>query len=122
VRNRKLSGIILQAAKGHAVRLKLVAFNPCPDIHKPRPPKHEIRPWTREQAEKMKTTPSLVPMVRFHDLRHTNATMLLLQGIHPKVVSERLGHSRVEITLNTYSHVLPTMQKEAAASLDRLFG
>jgi hypothetical protein len=44
----------------------------------------------------------------------------LLQGIHPKVVSERLGHASVAITLNLYSHVLPSMQKDAAAALDRL--
>ncbi len=59
--------------------------------------------------------------IRFHDLRHTMATMLLLSGEHPKVVQERLGHGRISMTLDTYSHVLPSMQKEAAAKLDRLF-
>jgi len=57
--------------------------------------------------------------IRFHDLRHTHATHLLRQGIHPKIVSERLGHSKVGITLDTYSHVLPGMQEDAAAQLDR---
>jgi integrase len=52
--------------------------------------------------------------VRFHDLRHTHATELLKAGINPKIVSERLGHSGIRITLDTYSHVLPTLQKEAA--------
>ncbi|MBT9142762.1 MAG: putative defective protein IntQ [Syntrophomonadaceae bacterium] len=52
--------------------------------------------------------------VRFHDLRHTHATLMLWQGIHPKVVSERLGHSSVAITLDTYSHVLPGLQEAAA--------
>jgi integrase len=47
---------------------------------------------------------------------------LLMQGEHPKIVQERLGHSRIEVTMNTYSHVLPTMQKHAAARLDELFG
>jgi integrase len=56
--------------------------------------------------------------VRFHDLRHTHATLLLRQGVHPKIVSERLGHSTVGITLDTYSHVLPGMQEEAARKLD----
>ena len=56
--------------------------------------------------------------VRLHDLRHTHATQLLRQGIHPKIVSERLGHSSVGITLDTYSHVLPGMQAEAARKLD----
>jgi len=45
--------------------------------------------------------------VRFHDLRHTHATLMLCQGIHPKIVSERLGHSSIAITLDTYSHVMP---------------
>ena len=61
-------------------------------------------------------------MIRFHDLRHTAATLLLLAGENPKVVSERLGHASIEITLNTYSHVPPTMQKQAAERLHRLFG
>ena len=63
-----------------------------------------------------------LPHVRFHDLRHAHATLMLLQGVHPKVVSERLGHASVGITLDTYSHVLPTMQTEAARAFDRLFG
>lgn len=56
--------------------------------------------------------------IRFHDLRHTHATQLLKAGIHPKVVSERLGHASIGITLDTYSHVLPGMQEEAAAKID----
>jgi len=59
-----------------------------------------------------------LPRVRFHDLRHTHATLLLSQGTHPKVVSERLGHSTIGITLDTYSHVLPSMQEEAARRLN----
>jgi len=59
-----------------------------------------------------------VPVVRFHDLRHTHATQLLRQGVHPKIVSERLGHSTVGITLDVYSHVLPGMQEEAAMRTD----
>src|SRR5680860_740229 len=58
--------------------------------------------------------------VRFHDLRHTHATQLLRGGIHPKVVSERLGHSTIALTLDTYSHVLPGMQEEAAGKLDAI--
>jgi integrase len=63
-----------------------------------------------------------LPHVRFHDLRHAHATLLLLAGIHPKVVSERLGHASIGITLDIYSHVLPSMQSEAAAAFDHLFG
>jgi integrase len=55
-----------------------------------------------------------VPRIPFHGLRHTHATILMLSGVHPKVVSERLGHADIGITLSIYSHVLPQMQQEAA--------
>jgi integrase len=61
-----------------------------------------------------------LPAIRFHDLRHTSATLLLSAGVHPKIVQERLGHSQISVTLDTYSHVLPTMQVEAASRLDEL--
>jgi integrase len=61
-----------------------------------------------------------LPDIRFHDLRHTAATLMLQQGVHPKVVQERLGHADITLTLNTYSHVLPAMQEEAAEKLDQL--
>ena len=56
--------------------------------------------------------------LRFHDLRHTSATMMLSAGVNPKIVSERLGHATVSITLDIYSHVLPDMQRAAAETLD----
>jgi integrase len=52
--------------------------------------------------------------IRFHDLRHSAATIALSQGVHPKIVSEMLGHSRISLTLDVYSHSLPTLQAEAA--------
>jgi integrase len=61
-----------------------------------------------------------VPRIRFHDLRHTAATLMLTRGIHPKIVSEMLGHSQIAITLDLYSHVTPTMQRDAARELDIL--
>lgn len=61
------------------------------------------------------------PIIRFHDLRHTHATMLLSKGVNPKIVSERLGHSTVSITLDIYSHVLPNIQKEAVEKLNDIF-
>ena len=61
-----------------------------------------------------------LPRLRFHDLRHTAATLLLGAGVHPKVVSEMLGPSSVTITLDLYSHVTPTMQKQAVSVLDSL--
>jgi len=63
-----------------------------------------------------------LPPMRFHDLRHTAATLLLLSGINPKVVSETLGHASVAITLDIYSHVLPDMQQQAAAAMDAILG
>ena len=63
-----------------------------------------------------------VPEIRFHDLRHTCATLLLLAEVNVKVVSERLGHASVTITLDTYSHVLPTMQKGAAEKMGLILG
>lgn len=59
--------------------------------------------------------------IRVHDLRHTAATMLLKAGVPPKIVSERLGHTRITITLDLHSHVLPDMQDEAAMAMSRLF-
>jgi integrase len=59
-----------------------------------------------------------LPRVRFHDLRHSHATHLLLNGVRPKFAQERLGHSNVGITLDRYSHVLPGMQEDAAAKVD----
>ena len=56
-----------------------------------------------------------LPRMRFHDLRHTAATLLLGRGVNPKIVSEMLGHASVSITLDIYSHVLPDMQQDAAS-------
>jgi len=57
--------------------------------------------------------------IRFHDLRHTAATLMLLAGVHPKVVSERLGHATVAMTLDTYSHVLPSLQSDTTLAIER---
>jgi len=62
-----------------------------------------------------------LPEIRFHDLRHTAATLMLLQGVHPKVVQERLGHSTIGMTLDIYSHVLPSMQEDVADKMDEMF-
>jgi len=62
-----------------------------------------------------------LPRIRFHDLRHTAATLMLSRGVHPKVASEMLGHSTIAITLDLYSHVTPTIQRDAADAVDALF-
>jgi integrase len=61
-----------------------------------------------------------LPTIRLHDLRHTHATLALRAGIHPKVVSERLGHATISITLDTYSHAIPAMQEEAPVKIAEL--
>jgi len=60
--------------------------------------------------------------IRFHDARHTHASLMLKQGIHPKIVQERLGHSSISITLDTYSHVAPGLQEAAAKRFDEAMG
>jgi len=61
-----------------------------------------------------------VPKIRFHDLRHTHATLLLAKGVNVKVISEQLGHSNIKITLDTYSHVLPTMEEDAVNKIEEI--
>nr|MBA2494669.1 site-specific integrase [Acidobacteriota bacterium] len=61
-----------------------------------------------------------LPSIRLYDLRHTTATLLLSAGENPKVVSERLGHASIVLTLDTYSHVLPTMQESATNKLEKM--
>jgi len=58
--------------------------------------------------------------IRLHDARHTHASLMLKQGVHPKIVQERLGHSSIQITLDTYSHVAPGLQQAAACKFDEI--
>lgn len=83
-------------------------------IGTPHEPGNLLRSWARIVAA------AKMPGLRIHDLRHAHATLMLGAGVHPKVVSERLGHASVNITLDTYSHVLPGLQEAAAAALDTL--
>ena len=61
-----------------------------------------------------------LPIIRFHDLIHTAATLLLIEGVHPKVVQELLGHSTISLTMDLYSHVLPTLQQDAAQKMNKI--
>lgn len=87
-------------------------------------PSREGLPMWRANLHRHSFKPLLkaagLPDIRFHDLRHTAASLMLTQGINPKVVAERLGHSSIAITLDVYSHVLPSMQQDAASRLDTL--
>jgi integrase len=62
-----------------------------------------------------------LPAIRFHDLRHTAATILFARGVHPKLVSDMLGHATITLTLDTYSHLIPAMHGDAAAAMDAVF-
>jgi integrase len=75
----------------------------------------------RSLSQMWAATETGLPRVPFHNLRHTHATHMLAAGVHPKVASERLGHSRVGITLDLYSHILPGMQEDAATRVDTAF-
>jgi integrase len=75
--------------------------------------RHRFRPLLQKAG---------LPPIRFHDLRHTAATLLLERGINPKIVSEMLGHADISITLGIYSHVTPHMQQQAAAAMDAALG
>ena len=61
-----------------------------------------------------------LPHLTLHGLRHAHATLLLTSGLQPKVISERLGHSSISTTMDIYSHVLPSLQKEAAVAIDKI--
>ena len=61
-----------------------------------------------------------LPLVRFHDLRHTAATLLLAQGVDPRTIMETLGDSQINLTMNTHSHVVPALQKDAALKMDEI--
>jgi integrase len=79
-------------------------------------------PLDRRAVTALKFKPLLkhagLPEIRFHDLRHTCATLLLTRNVNPKIVSEMLGHATIAITLDTYSHVLPNMRDQAAAAME----
>ncbi len=83
-------------------------------IGTPLDPRNVYRHFQRALAE------AGLPQKRFHDLRHTCATLLLAQGVHPRGVMDILGHSQIALTMDTYSHVIPALQREAAGRMDAL--
>jgi len=76
---------------------------------------HAARTKLQKIAQELK-----IPVPRFHDLRYLSATLFLSLGVHPKIVQERLGHASISMTMDTYSHVVRGMDREAADKLDRL--
>jgi len=79
-----------------------------------------LRPNTVSRAWTMLAARAGVSVIRLRDARHTHASLMLKAGIHPKIVQERLGHASIQITLDTYSHVVPGLQEAAAAQFDKL--
>jgi integrase len=77
-----------------------------------------LRPNTITRAWSLLAKRCGLKATRFHDARHSHASLMLKQGIHPKIVQERLGHSTIAVTLDTYSHVAPGLQEAAALRFD----
>jgi integrase len=118
-----LSGIVVEELRAHRIKqaqelLRLglrvtdATFICTREDGQPLQPLTLTHDWDRKLAK------TALPRIRFHDLRHAHATHLLSSGVHPKVASERLGHSKIGITLDLYSHVLPGMQEDAVARVD----
>jgi site-specific recombinase XerC len=87
----------------------------CTPIGTPVDPRNATRDFDAMRREAQLTT------TRFHDLRHTAATLLLVMGVDPRTIMQTLGHSQISLTLNTYAHVLPSLQAEAAAKMNAIF-
>lgn len=101
-KNYKDSGLVIQSSTGSPLNPRNLMRNYYRIIDKIQ---------KEQEALKEAGLPYVhLPKIRFHDLRHTHATILLKAGIHPKIVQERLGHSSINVTLDTYSHVLPNLQ------------
>jgi integrase len=80
-----------------------------------------LRPRTFSRSFARHARTAGLPVIRLHDLRHTWATLALSQGVHPKVVQERLGHASIAVTLDIYSHAVPAMQEDAAERVAALW-
>ena len=87
-------------------------------IHKPDGTPYRPDALTRKWERFLKS--NNLPKIRLHDIRHTHATLLIQAGVNPKVVQERLGQADVTITLNTYTHVMPDMAKDAANKIENI--
>jgi len=118
-----LPTVAVSALRGHRVRqleMRLAAgsrwrenrFIFASSIGSPLDPRNVTRQF------KMLLIGAKLPNIRLHDLRHSCATLLLAQGVNPRMVMETLGHSQVSLTLNTYSHVLPALQQDVASKMD----
>jgi integrase len=118
-----LSSLMLDELKAHrtkqAEELLRFGLKPSGDSFVfAQPDGSPIKPGSITNEWKRLVAKHALPRIRFHDLRHTHATAMLASGVHPKIASERLGHSSIAITLDLYSHVLPNMQADAIHTMD----
>jgi integrase len=118
-----LSSLMLDELKAHrakqAEELLRFGLKPSVDVFVfAQPDGSPIKPGSITNEWKRLVSKHALPRIRFHDLRHTHATAMLASGVHPKIASERLGHSSIAITLDLYSHVLPNMQADAIQTMD----
>jgi integrase len=120
-----LPDFVKEALRVHLFRRGMIAQSPAwkesglvftSDIGTPIFPRNLVRHF------KTKLTEAGLPDIRFHDLRHTTASLLLEKNVHPKIVSELLGHSTITLTLNTYSHIINPINKVASSEMDDMFG
>jgi integrase len=120
-----LPDFVKEVLKVHLVRRGIMSQSPTwkesslvftSDIGTPIFPRNLVRHFKDKLAK------AGLPEIRFHDLRHTAASLLLEKNIHPKLVSELLGHSNVNLTLNTYSHIINPMNKVTSDTMDDMFG
>ena len=79
-----------------------------------------MEPRTMQRKFKAILRTAELPNIRYHDLRHTAATLLLAQGVDPRTIMETLGHSQISMTLNTYAHVVPALRRVAAEKMDAI--
>jgi integrase len=116
------ASLLLQRLKDRqeATRARLGAVLGDNDLVFSTPDGEPFRPNTITRAWSMVAQKAGVRVIRFHDARHTHASLLLKQGVHPKIVQERLGHASIQMTLDTYSHVAPGLQQAAADSFDNI--
>lgn len=106
--------------KQAAIRAKLGRSLKDKDLIFSDPEGNPLRPNTISRAWSLPAARAGIKAIRLHDARHTHASLLLKQGVHPKIVQERLGHASIQITLDTYSHVAPGLQEAAAVQFEKL--
>jgi integrase len=127
-RNVTLTAQAIEALRDHKVaqdreKATLAELWEHHDLVFPNQTGKPMHPWVLVGGsfKKLLTRAGLPKATRFHDLRHTCATLLLTKGVHPKIVQEMLGHSSITVTLDIYSHVLPNMQERAVSAMENVF-